>query len=766
MTSPFAQVARQLRQNGYSVVPILPHSKRPAVEKWTDYGIKPADDETFNRWMNWKDLNIGVTLGVASNLVAIDLDNDVDGLHAKIESLLPPTPVAKVGAKGKTLFYQYNGQKSQGYSKDGQRVLDILSQGRQTVLPPSIHPDGFPYRWLDNNATMITVPAHELPHISLQAVYEIGKIFVPVPHHVAQPRQIMVYDDSTLEELSAALDYIDFDDYETWYRIGMSLKDKLGERAFSLWDGWSAQSSKYKSTEMRSKWDSFKGSGLTIASLFYLAMDNGYSNMPTDYMLEPVTENFELDGKMVGSTVANSLSTVNSQLITVTSSLPKPEMVAAKATAEASPERKTDSIVFPSELLEAPGVPGKIMTFINKTSLIPQPVLALASAIAAAGTLMGRKVRGDTNLRTNTYIIGLAPSGSGKDHARTIIKRLFHDSGLGNLELGVPASSAGLITGLRSNGEGRGLILWDEFGRVLKQISNWKSGSHEKDIVTALIELFSSSQSTYTGKQYANHDGKNPMKPVDQPCLSIYGTSVPSHFYDAISGSEAVDGFLSRWLLFESKDYSMEEEDRDEVFSEVPQDLIDLCKEWKEQPFNSDPGAGNLADATRIIPRRIECSEEAAALLKDFATETRKIARACELSGENTASIWSRAGEHARRLALIGHEGERIEADVARWGIKVARYCCNYMSSAIADYVSSTELESNTKRLLRLVKDKTRITDTWVTRADITRAFQGVQARTRMEILGSLVERGEIIEDKQASPQGRPRLRYRAVFFN
>ena len=214
---------------------------------------------------------------------------------------------------------------------------------------------------------------------------------------------------------------------------------------------------------------------------------------------------------------------------------------------------------------------------------------------------MGRKVRGDTNLRTNTYIIGLAPSASGKDHARTVLKRMFHDGGLPELEMGVPASSAGLITGIR-NGSGRGIILWDEFGRVLQQISSWKSGSHEKDIVTALVELFSSSQSVYQGKQYANHDGKNPMKPIDQPCLSIYATSVPGRFYDAISGSEAIDGFLSRWLLVESKDYTMEEEDREDSFSETPQALVDLCKYWKEQSFYHGEAKGNLDDSTRIVP--------------------------------------------------------------------------------------------------------------------------------------------------------------------
>jgi hypothetical protein len=744
MPSPFLIAANPLRTNGLSVIPLLPHSKRPAIEKWSDYGVQAADDKTFERWLKWKDCNIGVCLGVASNLVAVDYDHDIGGLHEKIESLLPPSPVGKVGAKGKTMFYAYNGQKSQGYSKDGQRVLDILSQGRQCVLPPSIHPDGFPYKWL-SESTLENTPTSALPHIPITAIHEIGKIFTPEPRIINEARHIMVYDDTKKSEVADALDYIPAEDYDLWIRIGMCLKDKFGEAAFGMWDKWSSTSSKYNQREMQAKWKSFHGQGLTIASLFYHSMDNGYSCAPIDY-LDGVEEDFELNGKKTGLYV-----------------VPKSEMIEIAQSDTPSSSRKTDSIIFPSELLDAPGLPGKIESFINRTSLMPQPVLALGAALSLAGNLMGRKVRSETNLRTNFYIIGLAPSGSGKDHARTIVKRMLHDSGLGHTELGVPASSAGLVSGLRDRGEGRGLILWDEFGRILKQISGWKAGSHERDTVTALIELFSSAQSVYMGKSYANHDGRNPMKPIDQPCLSIYATSVPSHFYEALSGSEAIDGFLSRWLIFESKDYTMEEEDHEQTFAEVPQSLVDICKFWKEQSFNSEPNQGNLADAVRVVPRLIKASGAANACLKSFATDMRKTAIMGELRGDNTGSIWSRAGEHARRLALVAHEGDQIELKVAEWAVAMAKFCCTYMASAISDYVSSTELESQTKRILRCIRDKGSINDGWVTRADLTRSFQGIQTRTRMEILGSLVERCEIKEEKVAVGAGRPTFRYRAT---
>lgn len=558
-------------------------------------------------------------------------------------------------------------------------------------------------------------------------------------------------DSPSKDAVQSALEFIQADiSNDEWILIAFALKDEFGDAGFDIWNNWSSKGEKYNPREMKTRWASCgRRDGVTIGTLFHMAKESGWQ--PSFIDPEPIP-NFVLNGKMIGVPQK-----------TVTRAVPwAKKTVTAEIAAMADLPKNTATMQLPNNLLKAPGLPGKFAEFINRTSLMPQPILALGGAIAAAGSLMGRKVRSDTNLRTNFYIIGLAPSGSGKDHARTIIKRLFHDTGIGNLELGVPASSAGLISGLRDRGEGRGLILWDEFGRVLKQISGWKSGSHEKDIVTALMELFSSAQSVYLGKSYANHEGKNPLKPIDQPCLSIYATSVPVHFYEALSGGEAIDGFLARWLIFESKDYTMEEDDRDDSFAQAPQAMIDLCKYWKEQPFNTEESNGNLSTVIKTTPRLIKCSPAASSYMKEFAAEMRRLAIVSELGGDVTGPIWSRAGEHARRLALVAHEGDQVELNVAEWGVGMARFCCKYMASAISDYVSSTELESQTKRILRTIKDRSKSPDTWITRADISRSFQGIQARTRNEILSSLIERGEIIVEKVQPSKGAPSVRYRS----
>ena len=79
----------------------------------------------------------------------------------------------------------------------------------------------------------------------------------------------------------------------------------------------------------------------------------------------------------------------------------------------------------------------------------PQPILAIGASLCALGALLGRKYRTRTNLRTNLYVVGMAGSGGGKDHARSCIKEAFIGAGLQRYLGGNRiASGSGLLTAL------------------------------------------------------------------------------------------------------------------------------------------------------------------------------------------------------------------------------------------------------------------------------------------------------------------------------
>ena len=68
------------------------------------------------------------------------------------------------------------------------------------------------------------------------------------------------------------------DDYDTWLGMGMALNDWDSRAGLDIWRDWSKSSTKYKDGDCDEKWTSFPpGGGVTIASLFKLAKDNGWS---------------------------------------------------------------------------------------------------------------------------------------------------------------------------------------------------------------------------------------------------------------------------------------------------------------------------------------------------------------------------------------------------------------------------------------------------------------------------------------------------------
>ena len=88
------------------------------------------------------DAGVGVVGGQGQpRLDAVDIDTDDPAIHAR-SVVLPPTPSRKIGPRGETLFYHGPEiEQSQSWNIGGKRIVDLIGPGRQTVLPPTIHPD-------------------------------------------------------------------------------------------------------------------------------------------------------------------------------------------------------------------------------------------------------------------------------------------------------------------------------------------------------------------------------------------------------------------------------------------------------------------------------------------------------------------------------------------------------------------------------------------------------------------------------------------------
>lgn len=695
----FRDSAEPLRAAGYSVIPLVSGQKYPIPKQWPRFcAVLPSEQDYMEWYNNHKGANIGVCLGRASKIIAVDFDYDEDGLHDEIKKLLPDSPVKKVGAKGVTYFYRFNGEKTEQFSRNGKVVFEILSQGRQTVLPPSIHPDtGKPYSYI--GAPLSSYEYHLLPMIDVGIINHIRSKYFTVVRHV--PRKDFISKDDPIDVVEC-LQYIPAGgSRDEWLQIMFAIKDELGDAGFSIFDRWSQTSDKYDSKTIRTVWDSARGQGVTVGTLLH------YSYLYGRPKPEPKVE--ELTHILAGGNL--------------TSDTPS---------------------AFPAHLLDAPGLVGQISRYIDSTAMYPLPDLALAASIAFCGALYGQRIRSETDARTNIYMVGLSPSGSGKDHARQVIARILAAADWGEMLIGEAASGAGLLKGIE-DAKCVALGLWDEFGHILKHMTGANAPSHIREVSEIMTKMFSSANSHYLGKQYANRDAKNPRVDLNQPCFSLYATTVPTRFFEALTSSEVLDGFLPRMLIIESQYYAIEPLLGKQ--KEVPESLIKKIQQIKNMPTS---GIGSINFTPE--PSTIAFEDEARTLYYEFNKSCRIKAK----DGSRYAAIYNRAPEHAIKLALVAHEGVTISERVMRWGIEMSTHCCSQLIKAVHDRLSDNAVEADVNKMFQVFATSA---CKWFNRTDLIKKSQWLTAQRRNEILSHLVD-AERIKVRESEGLGRKALEY------
>ena len=130
----------------WRVFPLRPRGKTPL----TPNGFKDAttDPIQINRWWEkWPDANIGIATG--SGLIVLDVDGEKGRESLAKLSDLPATLQVSTG-KGEHYYFRAGSpvRSNQGKLGDG---LDIRAEGGYVVAPPSVHPSGHVYSWMNNN---------------------------------------------------------------------------------------------------------------------------------------------------------------------------------------------------------------------------------------------------------------------------------------------------------------------------------------------------------------------------------------------------------------------------------------------------------------------------------------------------------------------------------------------------------------------------------------------------------------------------------------
>lgn len=145
------------RQRGWFCVPLRPRSKSPVRNDWPNVRIETDDIKSH---FSTKD-NVGIILGEPSGWL-VDVDLDCPEAIELADSYLPPTSAitGRASAPRSHRWYIATGATTEKHTdpNDGSMIVELRSTGTQTVVGPSIHPDGEAYEILDSEPVIVPAP--------------------------------------------------------------------------------------------------------------------------------------------------------------------------------------------------------------------------------------------------------------------------------------------------------------------------------------------------------------------------------------------------------------------------------------------------------------------------------------------------------------------------------------------------------------------------------------------------------------------------------
>jgi hypothetical protein len=397
---------------------------------------------------------------------------------------------------------------------------------------------------------------------------------------------------------------------------------------------------------------------------------------------------------------------------------------------------------LPDELTRVPGLVGEITDWICDTALYPQRGLALGAALTIVGTAAGRHMAGPHRCGTHLYVVGLAPSGAGKNHPlikiATILAAAEMRPHIGPSQfISMPAVINFLVRSPLS------VCAMDEFGAFLKRINNRRASGFEGAISGLLRTAWGASFAAMATPEWAQRSSEA----IFSPAMSIFGVSTAREFYDSLEGGDVTNGVLNRFLVIETRTRPKERaplRDGSEVPAEIirglkaiynrnPMAAAQLCQSQQSPPFVTVPITPDAEQIRRGLVDEINTRSDADESMEPFLART---------------------AENALRLATIVTVGKRaykpeIDAATMSWARAFAVWSSERMASGAGLYIADTDNQAMANAVRRAIQDAGR-----VRRRDLLRRLQHrYKSRELEDTLKGLAEAGAIVIEK-AVPEG------------
>ena len=727
---------------GYSIIPIMPGTKRPGrfdgnqwaeLPRWTTVKSMQSHVDIWNKWPG---CGIGILTG---NVVAIDIDVLDSSVAIAVGNVfqekLGKTEFVRIGKSPKALYLY---RTDEPFSKISMHPIEVLGLGQQFVAY-STHPDtNKPYQW--PFSAPHEMPLEALPLVTREQVLEACEAaYKALPPNLRRTKLQTFLPDKdaktsaegltgTLTAVQDALKFVPNPDlsWDDWNRIGMAVYCATEGKGFIVFDQWSQASGKYNQLETRQRWDHYSKSPpskIGAGTLYYYAQQNGW--VPAPHLnLNPTKEvRVDLTGlmdlkKLPRSTKAN----------------------------------------FPHEWFDSPSLVGRVTRWILATAQQPQPTFALMNTLCMFGALFGRRyAMTQLNTRCNLFAIAVATPGAGKDHSRQQVKKILENAGLKDYISGDRFSSGVAILRTLHDFPSR-ISHLDEMGLYLQSLTGKMAASHQKDIIKTLLEVYSSSNGTYHGQEYADNKDRKRFD-IKQPNFNFFGTTTPSSLTKALNFEMLDNGTMSRILLvppFEEYPDSQIPEAGENPPEEILNDVTDAASVVPA-------GIGNLTNlqhvaSSAVVPVMIKWEDTAFDeynKLKEWQIECAR----------RKDYLWVRFSEIALKIAMIEAIARNpvspvVSFDILKMSAELARWSFNFTAELLHKEVAENDIEAAHKRILKLIRDSG---NDGMSSTQLAKACQGLKARDRSEYLQTLLESGDIVEEViKANGPGRDRRVYKS----
>jgi len=651
-------------------------------------------------WSQDPDAGIGIVLAPAG-LVAVDVDprnggfETLDALEDKHGKITSEVEQFTQGGGLHRLFVFNPGENVRLPGKLGPGV-DLKHNG-YICVEPTVGPEGI-YEWEASSNPLDGAMPSPLPDWIAALANEApmsaeGFAQSVAARHVTE-RQV--------EELRAALAWIDSDDRDLWVRAGFSLRC-LGQIGFDLWDEWSQASAKYDPRDQVRRWSGFASTAINYETVFFMAEDAGWINKP---IAIPLAE-LNLGQRVAG---AGNLSHIWKPCAS-----PPPTAVQAAAP-DAAPVMPVigpvDQRAY-SDLHSIPGILGEGVAWMLETAKKPQSVYAVQTMLGLGSVVMGRLYETNHHNFSSLFFLSIGKSATGKEYIKKTTETILEAAELGHL-IGPPSytSEAGALSALLA--KPTHISIQDELGKVLEANKNDKSGM-KREVTRFLMETWGRCDGTLRPLGYStaglSADQAKAMESryVLRPALTYVAMTTPGTFLEAIDDRSVMDGFLNRFLIANS--YAQRVPSNFNQVTAPPADLVAWCKAVRD----SNPGGGNLRQHSAGLPGNLAPKQvmmafdsQAEGLIRDFDAEC--INRMDSLESDGLAEMFGRTNEISMKLALIVAKScgsSMIRADHLRWSQDYARHCATEACSMLRDGLFNSEYDAALKDVERLVREAT-----------------------------------------------------------